>query len=259
MANQFGIVARITAVNGVPSYQGYDLEIKNDKKLKDFTIDNFELIFQGHTCVSKATLDPTKVLENIDKTIFRIYEQTIETADVTEDTPEEKEKRQILNGQIIKEIVVKGNKSHALLTDETHEVEATKIINEIMGCWTKAKMLRDEKEKELNRKMKTGVLDIQLNTETKEEKLVLRTESSFEFVTERVSIEKVKESLFYFADLYKNTEEYKKQHSTLSCKYEESGYVCEIVNNKMKHIYKADGELSDLELAIAKDLLKLNN
>jgi transcription initiation factor IIE alpha subunit len=256
MAKQnHGIVARITtAPNKIPKYWGYDLRRAHpDIEIKrDLTIADFNLIFQGMSQDKATSFNPEVVLQNIDKTIFTLYQQEVDLGEKFEEECKKVENRVVdVQGQIIKEVIDVDGKQQVKLAGE-HTPEVAVIMNNMFNCWANARIKRMELVEKLTEAYRVGTLDIKVTGDN--ERLVVRTKNDgSEEIAGPVSLKQLKETLFFVCDIYKTTKEFQDK---INLVYEESGYICEIEKNKFS--FDKEEPFTDTEIAIAKDLLKLN-
>jgi len=242
---EYGIIANFTAGNQKPSYTGYDLRPKNPNQTKDFKINDFELIFRtlSQEVGSNKVLDTQAVFSNIDKTTTKELEQ-IET--------QEEELTLDIQGSIIKQIIRVDGKYKAILEHTDLEL-ANEITQKIFSCWINGKAKRLALEHDLEQKARAGTLDI-LN-DNGNHKLVIMTDTGIETAPATIEKSKVKQTLFFITGLYKSTFEYQ---NAINCSHEENGYICKYTKGVVG-FDKVSGDVSELEIAIVKDLKKLDS
>lgn len=256
MSKQVGVIAGFTATNGIPTYRGYDLAQK--PRTSGLSINDYELIFNTFSCEAFPKLDAKKVLNNMDKTFFRIYDQQLDQGEkIIEaiDTAKKEKVRMLipLNGQVIREITEEDDKQFIKINDKEDPAAVFPVAQKIFDILCQGIEVRDALRNKLAYELSVGKLDIRHRDG--KDSLVLHTpEGSQEITESTVSIKLVKETLFYITELYVHTKEFR---SLINCEFKEDRYGI-FFNKGVLSINTTDGvELTDLERKICEDLIKL--
>jgi hypothetical protein len=244
-----GVIASLTATGNQPSYQGYDIRPKNPNQRHDFQLNDFELIFHNlsQEVGASKVLSSESVFKNIDKTIFRVFEEKLEQTKEIEKVEESSEITFEVEGDIIKQIVRTDGKYKAIL-EHTDMDEATIVVQNLFACWANGKAKKLMLERELQEKARKGILDILNDNGT--ERLVIYDPKELQPTRDTVEKQIVKKTIYFITNMYKNNKEYQ---DTVNCSHEENGYICKFVKGQIA-FEKVSGEVSDLEIAVVKDL-----
>lgn len=249
---QQGIIASLTSANNQPSYQGYDIRFKNTDprtQKKNPTIEDFELIFHNlsQEVGASKVLSTDFVFKNIDKTIFRVFEEKLEQTEQIEQIEESNEITLEVEGEIIKQIVRTDGKYKAILEHTDLEAAQT-VVQQLFSCWVNGKAKKLMLEKELQEKARKGILDILNDNGT--ERLVIYDPNELIPARETVDKQTVKKTIYFITNMYQLSKEYQE---SINCSHEENGYICKFVKGQIA-FEKVNGDVSDLEIAVVKDL-----
>lgn len=251
-----GFIARNTAVGGVPSYRGYDLKERFPTRAPT-SIDDYELIFNTFSCEKLTKLDSKKVLENLNRTYLKCntadqkIRDSIDQLD-KEFTKDNDTKVIPVNGQVIKEIIQNGKEQKAVLRSNDLEVAnetLQKMYQGLVDVREEAMFLKDK----LTEEMRIGLLDVEV--QGVEEMLVIHTSTNRDTKPCDATVEatRVKQTIYLMCSMHRSDTSFRNK---VNCEVKHQGYTFTVSKDKLS-ISKEEGNFDELELAIAKDLLKM--
>jgi hypothetical protein len=257
MSAYVGQIAKKTAVNGIPTYRGYDLMQK--PATTGLSLEDYELVFNNTTCQGLKELNAESVLKNIDKTFFRVLGQSVENSETIKETitQENEKKEKILcefNGKVIKQFTIDTDDKIYIEVQAAHghsPEEVNQITQQMFDLWNLTKQKATMKRIEVDQEFAKGKLDIAIQGD--KEYLVTHKDNSTDGILNVVPTKLLKETLFYLINLHHASKEFR---ALINVEHTEGKYKLTV---KKSQLYwdKTDGDWTELELDIIKDLKQL--
>lgn len=255
MQNTHGFIARATANKGVISYRGYDLKEKNIRKAA-LTIDDYEITFNTFSVERHAKLDSKTVLANLYRTTDKVFVDTLqinETAEKIDEAVSQEERVIPVNGKVIESIICQGEATRVKLRSTDLEL-ANDAVQEMWNGLVMIQSLRRGLKLTEKQKLRKDTLDIAKEGDT--EFLVhFQGENADSALPVGGSIDTrlVKQTLYYMLDLYVQDPKFLNK---INVKHQTPDFEFVVEKDKLT-INKLQGNFTEIELAVAKDLIKM--
>ena len=248
-----GIIAQV--LGKTPASVGYDLVPKRPNQKFCKGPQDYELLFRGFTSTNPA--DVSKVLGNFDQSLDRIYKDEVKTQAVIKEELNEDKVLANLNGEVIKQIVIKNNQE-GIVTDNDISEEQIAIVNTLMRGWEQVRLKRIDTEREIAAKIRKGTLDIWVENGTETLKVYDGiTDSGDELwrdAPQKVPADQIKASLFFLLELHYKMDRFQE---AINCEVQEGNYILAYEKGVLE-FYMADGsDPTEFELKVMQDIKKI--
>lgn len=257
MSRQLGIIAHHTAEeNKGPTFAGYDLRVKQKpSNYHHVNISDFELIYNGFGCERDNPVPANKLFENLNRSICKVHVDQLKTEEALNKASQEAEEtKKEVNGKILKNVYQKGEGYRFdLQCNETEEIK--KAVQSMVNAWSGAMSKRIEMEFAVICQLRKGTLDIA--EENGQEFLVEFHENGPVRINENrsIPIEKIKESIYFMIQPFRYSEELFLKY--INCEHTTDGFTALYEKGKLYFEKRNGTPFTEIEIAIAKDLIKM--
>lgn len=273
MAGKIGIIAEGEAFiqKKKPSFRGYDLYKKNpDPNYEGKSLDDYILVYDwldAETFNKSGMLDANTVIPHLHRSLGKLYEEkqaTIEGMEEAIAKQDEKPEIRKINGQVIRAVYVQNNKHFLEYNENIGDLDKiTEISQELLQAWVNARVHRNDLAKLATLKLTTGTVDL-LKYPDGTRRLAVHTKDGYRFEDNKIEVQRLKASLYFWLEKYKHEDRYLKE---LQCSGTSGIYTVKFQFEKgpkdkfgklETYIDKSTGNLTDLELAIIRDIMKID-